>query len=233
MNIKTTILEICEVFEMKYNELFSTRVPAFVRAVWELIGTSSLAVREDTMVAQAIKFLSITAKMGIHKELFADEGTLQGLAQRIIVPSMPLRGKYLTFGLGVLSNYWQLEHEVEQFEDDPLEYIRRDLSLSTEGGGSRRHAASELIRALISIGLDAPVTRLIEQYIGAALQVSRPLALQAMALIRFGATGICSKPGGKLEVQGHSNLPPDRDRLTNLNHSCMPFTHPFTHPAEC
>ncbi|KAG9044436.1 importin-alpha export receptor [Tulasnella sp. UAMH 9824] len=153
MNIKTTILEICEVFEMKYNELFSDRVPAFVRAVWELIGTSSLAVREDTMVAQAIKFLSITAKMGIHKALFADEGTLQGLAQRIIVPSMPLR-----------------EHEVEQFEDDPLEYIRRDLSLSTEGGGSRRHAASELIRALVSIGLDAPVTRLIEQYIAAALQ---------------------------------------------------------------
>lgn len=153
MNIKTTILEICELFEMKYNELFSSRVPAFVRAVWELIGSSTLAVREDAMVAQAIKFLSITAKMGIHKELFADEGTLQGLAQRIIVPSMPLR-----------------EHEVEQFEDDPLEYIRRDLSLSTEGGGSRRHAASELIRALVSIGLDAPVTRLIEQYIGAALQ---------------------------------------------------------------
>ncbi|KAG8951757.1 importin-alpha export receptor [Tulasnella sp. 408] len=151
--IKTVILEICELFETMYNELISDRVLAFLRAVWELIGTSSLAVREDAMVAQAIKFISITAKTGIHKALFADEGTLQGLAQRIIVPSMPLR-----------------EHEVEQFENDPLEYIRRDLSLSTEGGGSRRHTASELIRALFSIGLDAPVTRIIEQYIGIALQ---------------------------------------------------------------
>ncbi|KAG9045713.1 importin-alpha export receptor [Tulasnella sp. UAMH 9824] len=136
-----------------YNELISDRVLAFLRAVWELIGTSSLAGREDAMVAQAIKFISITAKTGIHKALFADEGTLRGLAQRIIVPSMPLR-----------------EHEVEQFENDPLEYIRRDLSLSTEGGGSRRHTASELIRSLFSIGLDAPVARIIELYISIALQ---------------------------------------------------------------
>ncbi|KAG8928760.1 importin-alpha export receptor [Tulasnella sp. 417] len=153
MDIKTAILEICELFELMYSELIGDRVPTLLRAVWELIGASSLAVREDAMVAQAIKFLSTTAKTGLHKALFADEGTLQGLAQRIIVPSMPLR-----------------DHEVEQFEEDPLEYIRRDLSLSTEGGGSRRHTASELIRALFSIGLDAPLTHLIGRYIDAELQ---------------------------------------------------------------
>ncbi|KIO33067.1 hypothetical protein M407DRAFT_65856 [Tulasnella calospora MUT 4182] len=181
--IKTTILEICELFEMMYNELFSERVLAFLRAVWELIGTSSLAVQEDAMVAQAIKFLSTTAKTGIHKALFADEGTLQGLVQRIIVPSMPLRA-----------------HEVEQFENDPLEYIRRDLSLSTEEGGSRRHTASELIRALFSIGLDAPVTRLIEHYIGAALQ---EYAANPSANWKSKDTAICLLTA--IATQGHTS----------------------------
>lgn len=93
MQLKTTILEICEVFTFKYNELFGSRVPAFVRAVWELIGTTTEAVREDALVAQAIKFLSITAKTGLHTALFGEAATLQGLTDRIIVPSMPLRGE--------------------------------------------------------------------------------------------------------------------------------------------
>ena len=43
--------------------------------------------------------------------------------------------------------------------ESPLEYIRRDLSSSVEGlGSTRRHAASELVRALMSIGLTQGVT---------------------------------------------------------------------------
>ncbi|KAG8999003.1 importin-alpha export receptor [Tulasnella sp. JGI-2019a] len=150
---KTTILELAEVFVFKYNELISARVPSFVRAVWELIGTSGPAVREDVMVAQAIKFLSVCAKSGLYSSLFKEQETVRGLVDRIVVPSMGLR-----------------EHEVEQFEDDPLEYIRRDLSSNTEGGATRRHAASELVRALVSIGLDAEVTKIVQSYIEIALQ---------------------------------------------------------------
>lgn len=63
-----------------------------------------------------------------------------------------------------------IEHEEEQFEDDPLEYIRRDLSLSAEGSGStRRHASSELVRALMSAGLEAEVTEIVLTLVSAAL----------------------------------------------------------------
>lgn len=62
------------------------------------------------------------------------------------------------------------EHEVEQFEDDPLEYIRRDLSLSSEGAGAtRRHAASELVRALISVGLESEVTGIVLGFVTSGL----------------------------------------------------------------
>jgi exportin-2 (importin alpha re-exporter) len=61
------------------------------------------------------------------------------------------------------------EHEVEQFEDDPLEYIRRDLSI--EGGQTRRHASAELIRSLISVGLEVEVTTIVQNYVAAGLQV--------------------------------------------------------------
>lgn len=86
---------------MKYSEFLGSRVPAFVRAVWELIGTSTPAVREDTMISQAIKFLSVTAKTGVYTALFGQQATLEGLAEQIIVPSMPLRGWFRVRGIGV------------------------------------------------------------------------------------------------------------------------------------
>jgi exportin-2 (importin alpha re-exporter) len=47
-----------------------------------------------------------------------------------------------------------------------LEYIRRDLSLSSEGAGAtRRHAASELVRALISVGLEAEITEIVMGFV--------------------------------------------------------------------
>lgn len=72
--------------------------------------------------------------------------------------------------LSLSSNDLTVEHEVEQFEDDPLEYIRRDLSLTSEGvGATRRHAASELVRALISVGLEAEVTGIVMGFVVAGL----------------------------------------------------------------
>lgn len=92
MRIKTTILEICELYTQRYNELSAPRLPVFVRGVWELIGTSTPAVREDGIVSQAIHFLSVSAKTGSHVGLFGQQETLQALCEHIVVPSMVLRG---------------------------------------------------------------------------------------------------------------------------------------------
>ena len=92
LRIRTTVLEIWELYALRYNELSAPRTPAFVRAVWELIGSSGDTVREDAMVSQAIRFLSVIVKTGLHTALFRQMETLQGLCERIIVPSMALRG---------------------------------------------------------------------------------------------------------------------------------------------
>ena len=71
-----------------------------------------------------------------------------------------------------------VEHDIEQFEDDPLEYIRTDLSLPAASGlglGShdamtRRQAAADLVRALVSSGLEAETTDVAGVYINQGLQ---------------------------------------------------------------
>ncbi|KAF8514663.1 hypothetical protein JB92DRAFT_2553740, partial [Gautieria morchelliformis] len=62
-------------------------------------------------------------------------------------------------------------HETEQFEDDPLEYIRIDLSIpsvSTGGiseGTTRRHAAADVLRALIGARSEADTTECISTWV--------------------------------------------------------------------
>ncbi|KAG8688800.1 importin-alpha export receptor [Ceratobasidium sp. 423] len=153
-NAHQVIFEIAELFVLKYNELFESRMPAFVQAVWEMVGRMGPEVREDGVFAQSVRFLSVTVKSGLHTQLFSQDSTLQGLFTRIVLPSVPLR-----------------EHEIEQFEDDPLEYIRRDLgsgSAASAGSGAvevtgRRGAATDLLRALMGVGLEAQVTAMVNQ----------------------------------------------------------------------
>ena len=66
------------------------------------------------MVSKAIGFLSSVVKPVRHKELFQSPEILSNICEKIILPNMTLR-----------------ESDEELFEDDPIEYIRRDL----EGSG--------------------------------------------------------------------------------------------------
>lgn len=68
------------------------------------------------------------------------------------------------------------EHDLEQFEDDPLEYIRLDLALPSMGGlgvsndaVTRRQAAAEVLRALVASGLEAETTEVTGAWIGQGL----------------------------------------------------------------
>lgn len=80
-----------------------------------------------------------------------------------------------------MSSDANLEHEIEQFEDDPLEYIRLDLSFATTSSGSvsggltaegttRRQAAAEVLRSLVSSGFEADTTEVAGTWIGQGLQ---------------------------------------------------------------
>lgn len=71
----------------------------------------------------------------------------------------------------------ELEHEIEQFEDDPLEYIRVDLAVPSFGGAgvsmdtlTRRQAAVEVLRALVSSGYESETTEIAGAWINKGLQ---------------------------------------------------------------
>ena len=59
------------------------------------------------------------------------------MVQGVVVPNVSLRGTrpVYSFPEGRTLTPDRLEHELEQFEDDPLEYIRLDLALPSMSGG--------------------------------------------------------------------------------------------------
>ncbi|KAI0366303.1 Cse1-domain-containing protein [Pilatotrama ljubarskyi] len=160
--IKTRILEIVELYVKLYPETLqaSASVEAFVRAIWELIGGGKRpSVADDGLVSQSLRFIASAIRTGYYKQLFSSKDTISGLVQGVVVPNVSLR-----------------EHELEQFEDDPLEYIRLDLALPSMGGlgvsndaVTRRQAAAEVLRALVSSGLEAETTEVTGAWIGQGL----------------------------------------------------------------
>lgn len=91
--------------------------------------------------------------MGNRREMFSSPDTLNAFCENIILPNMTIR-----------------EHEEEMFEDDPVEYIRRDLEPSLESD-TRRQAASEFTQALMT-NFESEITSIIQGYINTFLGVS-------------------------------------------------------------
>lgn len=93
--------------------------------------------------------------------MFANPEALKSICSRVIVSNMTLRGM---FKLRLIL----IDSDVELFEDEPIEYIRRDL----EGSDSdtRRRAASDLVRGLLE-HFAKDVTEICSQYSKEYLEV--------------------------------------------------------------
>ncbi|TRM64668.1 armadillo-type protein [Schizophyllum amplum] len=154
--IKAAVLEIAELYIKLFPDALSTSqsVAAFVQEVWTLIGSNSLpSLGDDPLVAQSLRFISVAIRSGLYRDLFASKDTISQLIQGVVVPNVALR-----------------EHEVEQFEDDPMEYIRQDLALASTDVSTRRQAAADVIQALVSSGFDAETTEIVGEWIRKGLQ---------------------------------------------------------------
>ncbi|XP_006455464.1 hypothetical protein AGABI2DRAFT_226927 [Agaricus bisporus var. bisporus H97] len=159
--VKTGILEIAELFIKLYPDQLqkSPAVESFVQGVWNLIGANKLpSVSDDHLVSQSLRFISTAIHSGYYKPLFSSRETIKSLVEGVVVSNIALR-----------------EHEVEQFEDDPLEYIRMDLALSSTGldSGSRRLAAADVLRSLVGGGYEVDTTEIVGSFISADLQAYR------------------------------------------------------------
>lgn len=71
----------------------------------------------------------------------------------------------------VIPNVGLRESDVEQFEDDPLEFVRLDVAVASTGTdlATRRHAAADVLQALVSSGYEAETTDIVGTWINRGL----------------------------------------------------------------
>ncbi|KAG2131005.1 CAS/CSE protein [Suillus clintonianus] len=156
--LKTKIFEIGELYIKLFPDQLS-RSPAvegFVQSVWELIGSNKLpGVADDSLVSQSLRFISTAIRSGYYKSLFSSRDTIASLVQGVVIPNIGLR-----------------DHEMEQFEDEPLEFIRLDLAFggSASEVATRRQAAADVLQALVSSGYQSEATEIVGTWITSGLQ---------------------------------------------------------------
>ena len=105
-------------------------------------------------MSQSLRFVSTAIRSGYYKALFSARETISSLVQGVVIPNVALR-----------------EHDIEQFEDDPLEFIRLDLSVSASGTdlATRRQAAADVLQALVGSGYETEATEIVGAWINTGL----------------------------------------------------------------
>ncbi|EAL61540.1 hypothetical protein DDB_G0291838 [Dictyostelium discoideum AX4] len=126
--IQTSICEIINLYTQIYDEEFSSFLQPFVQVVWGLLTQTSKDICNDPFVYASIRFLGTVATSISHK-IFESPETLKQICSMIVTPNIELR-----------------ESDIELYEDNHVEYMRRDI----EGSDSdtRRRAAIELVKGL-------------------------------------------------------------------------------------
>lgn len=127
--LQTAVVENLNLYANKDEEPFIPFLPNFTSLVWNLLLKVSTLSKHDALATTSIKFLSSLVAKQMHRDLFKDEGTLRQIISNIVVPNLIIR-----------------EVDEERFEDDPEEYILRDMEGSETV--SRRKCSQELLRAM-------------------------------------------------------------------------------------
>ena len=141
--LRRAIIINLNLYASKYSEDFPF-VDSFVPLVWGVISETSQMTKFDPLVGVSMGFLESVAKQYCNKKLFEDPNVLKELVDKVIVSNILLR-----------------DCDVELFEDDPIEWLKRDVE-GTSHEGSRRSSASSLIRGLSTFHQDNLIPLLIE-----------------------------------------------------------------------
>lgn len=129
--VKSSVFEILTLYVQKYDEDFAPFVGNFVASSWSFLTTVGLETKYDILVSKALQFLTSVTRIKEHAQAFNDEKTTSQVVDKVIIPNLRLR-----------------DSDIELFEDEPIEFIRRDLEGSDSE--SRRRAATDFLRQLIA-----------------------------------------------------------------------------------
>lgn len=148
--LKSDICDALQLYTNKYNDDFGAYVPSFTESVWNVLSSLGPQKRYDILASKALQFLTAVASVREHAQIFAQEGALATVVEKVIIPNVELR-----------------ESDIEMFEDEPIEFIRRDLEGSDTD--SRRRAATDFLRKLLD-NFEEVVTKVVFGFIGPLLQ---------------------------------------------------------------
>ncbi|CAF2961115.1 unnamed protein product [Rotaria sp. Silwood2] len=145
--IKTEICRAVALYADNYSDEFKPYAQQFALAIWSLLTRLNLSSSYDELIGTAMKFLSTLAARSHHCSMFEGGDTLKIVCEQVILPNLFLR-----------------ESDVEEFEDNPEEYIRKDIEKSDSS--TRRRAACDFLQAL-RIFFESQIVAIYSQYIDA------------------------------------------------------------------
>lgn len=142
---KGEILELLTLWVKKYEDDVNKYVGQFADTAWNLLTSVGTEIKFDGLASRALLFLTSVTGVKQHAEIFNNEEILKQVIEKVILPNLALR-----------------ESDEEMFEDEPIEFIRRDL----EGTDSetRRRASTDFLRQLMR-QFPARVTALTMSYV--------------------------------------------------------------------
>ena len=151
--LQSALIENVALYAEKYEEEFQPHMQTFTNGIWGLLTTLRPIPRFDVVINSAMKFLTSVVKKPWHKDLFADQGTQVAICEKIVVQNIMLR-----------------DTDEEDFEDNPIEYLRRDI----EGSDSdtRRRGACDLVQGLC-VHYQQSVTSICGNYVNTLLEQYR------------------------------------------------------------
>ncbi|KAL8710513.1 MAG: hypothetical protein Q9220_004946 [cf. Caloplaca sp. 1 TL-2023] len=143
-SVKAEIFEVLVLYAQKYEDAFSPFVDQFVGSSWNLLTTIGPDTKNDIVVSKALHFLTSITRISQHARAFNNDDTMSQVIERVVLPNLSLR-----------------ESDIELFEDEPIEFIRRDL----EGSDSetRRRAATDFLQQLL-VQFQKLVTDIVMRY---------------------------------------------------------------------
>jgi exportin-2 (importin alpha re-exporter) len=144
-HLKVDVCEVLVLYVQKFEEEFGVFLTEFVTDVWNLLTTISPEAKFDLLASKGLHFLTAVTRIKKHAEHFNNEAVLEQVVDKAVLPSVILR-----------------ESDIELFEDEPIEYIRKNLEGSDID--TRRRAATEFVRSLLE-QFETLVTQVVGKYI--------------------------------------------------------------------
>ncbi|KAJ4428958.1 Exportin-2 [Periplaneta americana] len=89
--LKSQVCDNVALYAQKYDEEFQPYLPQFVTSVWNLLVTTGIQPKYDSLVSNALQFLATVADRAHYRYLFEDVNVLSSICEKVIIPNMDFR----------------------------------------------------------------------------------------------------------------------------------------------